>query len=438
MSVSRKRTRSIGEMKIEKMVGSGTFGVVYKALDKSESQPTYVALKKIKMERETQGFPVTAIREIKTLNLMKNHKNIVTLREVVTFGETETEPSVIDKGFDIGDVFMVFEFVDYDLSGLLKSSSLKLTDKHIKSYLYQLLSGVAFLHENKILHRDIKSANLLVSRQNVLKIADWGLARTVDADVHKLTNPVVTLWYRSPELILGSKQYNGGVDVWSVGCIFGEMQTGMAMFRGESEVSQLDLVFQLTGSPKGELLDLYARLPDWEKINFTKDYENRIKKNLSGNFHHNETALDLLESLLNIDYPNRISAHDALKHPYFTQGDIPRCEDLPEIDVEPVTEWMEQERQRKRHEEMKEAHRRSQEEKARLNQQVQVEQQRSLQVNNGGYIHQHRRSGGRGRGRTNLREKGKHLSGGMEIRIPGKKREEKDSNGEIGKSDNQS
>lgn len=204
-------------MRIDKVVGSGTFGVVYKAFDKQDK--VEVALKKIKMERETQGFPVTAIREIKILNLMKHHINIVELRGVVSYnGDDKSEPTILDKDFSIGDVFMVFEFVDYDLSGLLKSSGLVLTEMHIRSFLKQLLSGVNFLHENKILHRDIKSANLLITKGNVLKIADWGLARSIDIRPdRKLTNPVVTLWYRSPELILGSRFYGSEVDVWSVG-----------------------------------------------------------------------------------------------------------------------------------------------------------------------------------------------------------------------------
>lgn len=205
-------------MRIEKVVGSGTFGVVYKAVDKTNN--VSVALKKIKTDRETQGFPVTAIREIKLLNLLKHHENIVYLREVVTYNgpEDHEEPTTKDKGFNIGDIFMVFEFVDFDLSGLLKSLGLVITEAHVRSYLKQLLRGVEFLHENNILHRDIKSANLLVTKGNVLKIADWGLARSTN--IHpdrRLTSPVVTLWYRSPELILGSRFYGPEIDVWSVG-----------------------------------------------------------------------------------------------------------------------------------------------------------------------------------------------------------------------------
>jgi len=217
----RRRNRHIQCMRIDKIVGSGTFGVVYKAVDKTDPALPSVALKKIKMERESQGFPVTAIREIKLLTLMSNHPNVVNLREIVVYHDDDngSEPTIVDKGFTPGDVFMVFEFVDYDLSGLLKSVGMQLTEAHVRSYMFQLLNGLSYLHEHNILHRDIKSANLLVTRGNVLKIADWGLARTLPlpSASYRLTNPVVTLWYRSPEVIAGSKVYDKGVDVWSVG-----------------------------------------------------------------------------------------------------------------------------------------------------------------------------------------------------------------------------
>jgi serine/threonine protein kinase len=217
----RRRTRDVCEcMEVGSAVGTGTYGVVYKAIDKTDEGRPAVALKKIKMERETQGFPVTAIREIKILNLM-NHENIVKLREIITYdkeNEDENKRNELkNKGISLGDVFMVFEYVEYDLAGLLKSPTFNITSDMIKSYMHQLLEGVNYLHEKRILHRDIKSANLLVSKNNVLKIADWGLARTAPPPNHKLTVPVVTLWYRSPELVFGTKQYSTEVDIWSVG-----------------------------------------------------------------------------------------------------------------------------------------------------------------------------------------------------------------------------
>jgi serine/threonine protein kinase len=213
----RRRTRNLETMRIQAKVGAGMYGVVYSATDTTDN--TIVALKKINMERETQGFPVTALREIKILASL-NHKNVVHLREVVTYGgdESHNEEHLVKQGFNIGDVFMVFEYVDYDLSGVLKARHyFDLSPDLIKSFSHQLLTGVEYLHSKGILHRDIKGANLLISKGNVLKIADLGLARHIPPAGHKLTNPVVTLWYRSPEVILGSKFYGPEVDMWSVG-----------------------------------------------------------------------------------------------------------------------------------------------------------------------------------------------------------------------------
>jgi len=356
----RKRTRGIDCMRIEKIVGSGTFGVVYKAVDKTDNF-VEVALKRIRMERETQGFPVTAIREIRILNLMRDHPNIVHLREIVYYDETcNKESSLVDKKFQSGDVFMVFEFVDYDLSGLLKSSGITLTEQHAKCYLEQLLRGVQYLHDNGVLHRDIKSANLLVTKNNVLKIADWGLARTLPDDIAgtaKLTNPVVTLWYRSPEVIVGSKRYNKGVDIWSVGCIFGEMRTRVAMFRSETELAQLELIFQVTGYPQGDALKQYEAIEQWPAFSHVQNNAQNcfLAKYGSGkNKYFDSIGLDLLQRLLDIDPTRRISADNALEHEYF-RDPVPPSQ-LPVISIAPVTEWMEQERARAEHEQQKLRH----------------------------------------------------------------------------------
>jgi serine/threonine protein kinase len=312
-------------MKIDRIVGSGTFGVVYKAVDKTESVETCVALKKIRMERETQGFPVTALREIKILKMMR-HENIVQLREIITYneGDEEHESSLTDKGLNIGDVFMVFEFVDYDLSGLMKTPKFQFTPSLIKCYMKQLLAGVYYLHENKILHRDIKSANLLITRNNVLKIADWGLARTIPNIAHKLTVPVVTLWYRSPELILGTKHYGPEIDIWSVGCIFGEMNMRVAMFRGDRELSQLELIFSLLGCPQGSILDKYKEYPDWNKLNPNKVLQPRLASKMGSFFDVAGYGLALLSKMLDLNPATRCSASEALHHEYFSQGALIR------------------------------------------------------------------------------------------------------------------
>lgn len=214
----RRKTRNLETMRNLIKIGSGMYGVVYRAVDSTDN--SVVALKKISMERETQGFPVTALREIKILHSL-NHENVVHLREVMAYGgdETDNESQLLPHGFVVGDVFMSFEYVDYDLSVVLKAKYFDLSADLIKSFSHQLITGVEYLHSKGVLHRDIKGANLLITKGNVLKIADLGLARYVPPAGHKLTNPVITLWYRSPEVILGSKYYGPEVDMWSVGYV---------------------------------------------------------------------------------------------------------------------------------------------------------------------------------------------------------------------------
>ena len=168
--------RSISCVKDLKQCGQGTFGVVYKGEEKETGIP--IAMKKIRMENESQGFPVTAIREIKILKAL-NHPNVVMLREIMTCTDDT------DSRFKSGDVFLVFEYGDYDLAGLLSyqmststsTAEFQLDSQQIRSFMKQLLDGISYMHKNNILHRDLKSANVLVTKDNVLKICDLGLAR---------------------------------------------------------------------------------------------------------------------------------------------------------------------------------------------------------------------------------------------------------------------
>ena len=271
-----KKLRDVNVMANLALIGKGTYGAVYKALDSSNG--SYVALKMIKMEKETQGFPVTALREIKILKLLK-HENIVNLKEIVTYDGNDKNTEYKKEGFVRGDVFMVLDYVDNDLAGLLESPSIVLTDEYIQCYMKQILDGIFFIHNNKILHRDIKTANILVTKDHQIKIADWGLARSYNSNEtsHKYTNPVVTLWYRAPELLLGLREYGFAIDMWSIGCVFAEMKCKGAIFRGKDEAEQLQLIYQICGSPSAELLELYKKFPSYEKIQVTGEYEKSFK-----------------------------------------------------------------------------------------------------------------------------------------------------------------
>lgn len=199
--------------KMEK-IGEGTYGVVYKA---QNNHGEIFALKNIRVEEEDEGIPSTAIREISLLKEL-HHPNIVWLRDVIHSDKCLT---------------LVFEYLDQDLKKLLDVCDGGLESSTAKSFLYQLLKGVAYCHDHRILHRDLKPQNLLINREGVLKLADFGLARyfkelimdfmdgrAFAIPVRSYTHEVVTLWYRAPDVLMGSKKYSTEVDIWSVGCIF--------------------------------------------------------------------------------------------------------------------------------------------------------------------------------------------------------------------------
>lgn len=183
-------------------VGEGTYGKVYKALSLITRQP--VALKRIRMENEKDGFPVTAMREIKLLQMLQ-HENVLRLMEMVV---------------ERGGVYMVLEYMEFDLTGLLAHPEIKFSPANIKSLSHQMLSGLSYLHHQSILHRDMKGSNILVNSRGELKLADFGLARVYAKKRREdYTNRVITLWYRSPELLMGETVYGPEVDMWSAGYV---------------------------------------------------------------------------------------------------------------------------------------------------------------------------------------------------------------------------
>lgn len=260
-----KSWRAPGADKYENVlqVGEGTYGKVYKAKDKTKENK-YVALKCILMDLEKEGFPITALREIMILKNLK-HPNIVNLIEIVSTKSNDKSR---------GNVYLVFEYMNHDLSGILKTD-IKLHSPTIKSILHQSLNGVGYLHKVGIIHRDIKSANVLVSDKGEIKIGDFGLARKINLNIpidkNKFTNNVVTLWYRAPEILLGAKNYHFVSDVWSLGCMFLEIILGFHPFAGQNEASQITKIFEICGTPLTEL-------DSEETINYPKnDYWKELK-----------------------------------------------------------------------------------------------------------------------------------------------------------------
>lgn len=314
MGPDRKRprwgVRGISAIELGGVLGAGTFGVVFRAVDGNSP----VALKKVKMERQTEGFPITSIREMKILKIL-DHENIVKLHDVIIYTK-QTDGDQDSRGITDGDVFIVFEYVDYDLYGVLKSPSAKMTNVHIKSYMKQLLSGMHYMHAKGVLHRDIKSANILVTRDNVIKIADCGLARLFHKDNQRMSREVCTLWYRSPELLMGIKNYGPEIDIWSIGVLFGELVLRTAILTGDTVARQLDLVQQLCGTPTGDLATKYETMIDWAKYGsiFNTYYAPKIKKRFEG---FEQLGVALIERMLDMNPATRISATDALASEYF-------------------------------------------------------------------------------------------------------------------------
>jgi CTD kinase subunit alpha len=281
------------------VIGAGTYGKVFKAIHVYTKRQ--VALKKIRMEGEKDGFPVTAVREIKLLQHLRN-ENVVSLLEVM-----------VEKN----ECFMVFEYLSHDLTGLINHPTFSLTLAHKKDLAKQMFEGLNYLHHRGVLHRDIKAANILISNRGLLKYADFGLARFFSKTRQlDYTNRVITIWYRPPELLLGETRYGPAVDVWSAACVCMEMFTKKAVFPGEgSELSQVDKLYNLLGTPtRAEWQDV-VEMPWFQLMRPTE----RKKRNFEETFREVLTpaALHLISQVFQYDPAKRPSAEEVLKHPYF-------------------------------------------------------------------------------------------------------------------------
>lgn len=201
----------------------------------------------------------------------------------------------------------------------------------VKRLLLQLTSGIAYLHENWILHRDLKTSNLLLNNRGQLKIADFGMARYVGDPPPKLTQLVVTLWYRAPELLLGARTYDAAVDMWSVGCIFGELITREPLLQGNNEASQMSKIFELCGVPTEKSWPGYRKLPNARSLKLPKNTHNPSSSaSIIRTKFPNLTAagVSLLNSLLSLDPDRRPTARDMLQHEYFQQDPKPKPESM--------------------------------------------------------------------------------------------------------------
>ena len=289
--------------KLEK-VGEGTYGMVYKAKNRETGE--IVALKRIRLDSIDEGVPCTAIREISLLKELV-HPHIVRLYDVIY---TERK------------LTLVFEFLDQDLKKFMDFSGGRLNAPTIHALMRHLLEGIAFCHDHRVLHRDLKPQNLLINKRGDLKLADFGLARAFGIPVRTFSHEVVTLWYRAPDVLMGSTKYSTPIDMWSAGCIFAEMATGRPLFPGANAQEQLMTVFKIMGTPNLAMWPSMRDLPEYKEdwpvypLRPASDVIRSLSATAAANL--GERGLNLLDNLLQYDPARRISAHQALNHPYFT------------------------------------------------------------------------------------------------------------------------
>jgi len=303
---------------IVQKLGKGAYGIVWKAIDKKTKET--VALKKIFDAFINATDAQRTFREIMFLQEVNNHENIIRLLNVL-------------KAENDKDIYLIFEYMETDLHAVIRANILE--DIHKQYIMYQLFKSLKYMHSGELLHRDIKPSNLLLNSECQVKVADFGLARSMTDDPSAenagnpiLTDYVATRWYRAPEILLGSTKYTFGVDMWSSGCILGELLGGKPIFPGTSTINQLDKIIAVTGRPDGA--DLSAIGSDFAAT-MLESIAPSDKVSLRSMFPSmSPDAADLLNKLLQFNPNKRITADEALRHPYVAQfhnpTDEPACE----------------------------------------------------------------------------------------------------------------
>lgn len=318
-------------------LGEGTFGVVFKARVQKHPERV-VAIKKIIERKVDTSFPLTAFREMEAVKLF-HHANVIDFVDFVMDNDSSEKTCIKIPGLSVpNDVkqgahyYMVFPYMHSDLAGILMNPNIELKLEEIKSIMKQLFKGLDYIHRLNYIHRDIKTANILIDSHGVVKIADLGLIRRFSPDrpvtlnaqgggVHQLTPVVMTRWYRAPECVLQNGRYGTAVDMWSAGCIFGEMFEKKPIMKGETDVDQGHKIFQMVGFPTDETM------PNWKNFPLAKNYPEPARQAILLKDHFEKRlgaeGFDLLKKLLTLDPEKRITAGKAITHSYFTTEPLP-------------------------------------------------------------------------------------------------------------------
>ncbi|KAL5864870.1 hypothetical protein ACOSQ3_002384 [Xanthoceras sorbifolium] len=280
-------------------IGQGTYSNVYRARDVIHDK--IVALKKVRFDNHDPESIKFMAREICILRRL-NHPNVIKLEGLIA------SPTA-------SSLYLIFEYMEHDLVGLASLPGIKFTEPQVKCYMKQLLRGLEHCHSHHVLHRDIKGSNLLIDDSGVLKIADFGLASFFDPNNSiPMTSRVVTLWYRPPELLLGASHYEVAVDLWSAGCILGELFAGKPILPGKTEVEQLHRIFKLCGSPSEDYWRK-SKLPHSTVFKPVQPYRRRLAETFKD---FSASTLGLMETLLSVDPAHRGTATSALNSEFFT------------------------------------------------------------------------------------------------------------------------
>eukprot|EP00730_Choanoeca_flexa_P000727 TRINITY_DN10316_c0_g1_i3.p1 TRINITY_DN10316_c0_g1~~TRINITY_DN10316_c0_g1_i3.p1 ORF type:complete len:318 (+),score=79.19 TRINITY_DN10316_c0_g1_i3:159-1112(+) len=296
---------------ITEKIGEGTFGDVFKAIpieryhqieqlsperqeEEKKIPSNYVAIKKIKQTMDDEGIPAVAVREIGVLRKLR-HQNVVQLQRVI---DSENR------------LYLVFEYFERDLKRYIEQISPDPLDGPLaRSYLLQLLCGISFCHDKRVIHRDIKPQNLLIDSQGIIKIADFGLARAFSLPMRPYSPDVVTQWYRAPELLLGEQLYTTAVDMWSLGAVGVEMFTGQPVFTGESPMDTMYRIFDALGSPNNDTWPGVEALPNFPRASRRKPHRT-ISQHVQG---LDPADAELLDRMLTVNPKERITAREAIR-----------------------------------------------------------------------------------------------------------------------------